>query len=155
MEVILTQKLLPTGSGILAAAIPSDRVPGGALSAGSQLFKVTYAPAAVYCAVNRREGGKVDQFISWNLPAWPCFVDADGDGQFETSFLGKSKVKGLPNITGPLPTNLTPISPTPIRSGALNRSRLPSGSASNMWGVSSAALRSLRSRSATGLHRTV
>lgn len=100
-ELVLEQRLLPTGLAELARSTTTGEI-DAALLEGTQLIEVKSSTGAVYCEGEldaRGLGGRGQQ----------CFLDGDRDGAFETWFKVLSATPGFVTISGKLPKKLKPL----------------------------------------------
>jgi hypothetical protein len=110
-EAILEQKLLPAGLATLSEPFDGGEVKRP-LAAGTQLFLVSYRPAAVYCAFQYKPPNALLALWSPTTTGTQlCFVDAERDGRFENFFIASNATPSLPGIYGPLPKTLKPMAP--------------------------------------------
>jgi hypothetical protein len=102
-EYVLKQRLLPTGLAEIGRSTLSGEI-DAALTEGTQLIEVKGASTPVYCEGELK--GRKQQ----------CFVDADGNGSFESWFKAMSTTPAFVTISGKMPKTLQPLAnPIPYK----------------------------------------
>lgn len=112
-ELVLKQRLLPNGLVFLGRSV-SKAEAGADVSSGTELIEILGGPGPIFC-----EG----KFTAGRRQA--CFVDANRDSAFESSFQTNTTMPALVTIEGRMPRKLYPLAkPIPYRKADPAKSQL-------------------------------
>lgn len=108
-EPVLKQRLLPSGLVRLARPVSSAES-GFNLAAGTDLIEVSGGPGPIFC------DGRLETVKFVGTSPQGCFVDRNGDGQFDATFRMSSQTPALVMINGRMPKKLRPlVNPIPYQ----------------------------------------
>ena len=99
-QLILKQKLLPSGLAVLTAAARHPES-GAEAEVGTQLFRVTSTSGTVYCAFKVERTDKAALSL--------CLIDKTGDGRFDQVFETAFHVATVPHVQDRAPKRILAI----------------------------------------------
>ena len=101
-EPVLKQRLLPSGLVRLGRSVASPEAKFD-LAAGAELIEVTGGPGPIFC------DGRYQSVKFVGISPQGCFVDQNGDGQFDATFRMMSQTPALVMVNGRMPKKLQPL----------------------------------------------